>query len=368
MTHPENRGPELAFDSYVAVALQPRIYGCRNRDDVKKNLENQLRLLDYAIPHAFLVGGGPVKLVSLAEGSIQGFWDEISHMDQATYCKELAIRIPGEETDLLAKKAKEYGVYLVAQAKVVEPDIASDRFFNQGFIISPEGEIILKHTKNIISLVEGSTSPYDLWDKWSEKYGESLEAYYPVAKTEIGNLAVSICAETVLFPETYRAFTLMGAEVVVRMTLPEPMVMWGIWEATSRARAFDNACYLVCPNGGPYYMTPGDDAPYSLLGGHAMIIDYRGDVRCKADHQNESGVPGEIQIKALREYRASSPQAGELSQMRSSLWKQIYERWPDYPKNLYVDRTYSHVLERHGLHLKALEKLFEAGIFTRPAR
>ena len=137
MNHPEDRGPELAFDSYVAVALQPRIYGCRNRDDIEKNLENQLRLLDYAIPHAFLVGGGPVKLVSLAEGSIQGFWDEISHMDQATYCKELAIRIPGEETDLLAEKAKEYGVYLVAQAKVVEPDIASDRFFNQGFIISP---------------------------------------------------------------------------------------------------------------------------------------------------------------------------------------------------------------------------------------
>lgn len=368
MSHPEDRGPELAFDSYTAVALQPRIYGCRNRDDIKKNLENQLSLLDKAIPHAFLVAGGPVKLVAFAEGSIQGFWDELSHLDQATYCKDLAIRIPGEETEQLAQKAKEYGTYIVAQAKVVEPDIAPDRFFNQAFIISPEGEIILKHTKNIISLVEGSTSPYDLWDKWSEKYGEGLEAYYPVAKTEIGNLAVSICAETVVFPETYRALSVMGAEVIVRMTLPEPMVRWGIWEATSRARAFDNACYLVCSNGGPYYTTPDEDAPYSLLGGNAMIIDYRGNVSTIARYQDEAGVPGEIHIKALREYRTTSPHAGELSQMRSSLWKQIYERWPDYPKNLYVDKTYSHVLERHGLHLKALEKLFEAGIFTRPAR
>ena len=99
MNHQKNRGPELAFDSYVAVALQPRIYGCRNRDDIKKNMKNQLSLLDSSIGHAFLVGGGPVKLVAFAEGSIQGFWDEISHMDQATYCKELAIRIPGEETD-----------------------------------------------------------------------------------------------------------------------------------------------------------------------------------------------------------------------------------------------------------------------------
>jgi hypothetical protein len=43
-----------------------------------------------------------------------------------------------------------------------------DRFFNAGFILSPEGEIILRHTKNIISVVEGTTSPYDIWDKWSE--------------------------------------------------------------------------------------------------------------------------------------------------------------------------------------------------------
>jgi len=368
MSQPEARDPKLAFDSYTAVALQPRIYGCRNRDDIKKNLKNQFSLLDSSIGHAFLVAGGPVKLVAFAEGSIQGFWDELSNLDQATYCKELAIRIPGEETEQLARKAKEYGVYIVAQAKVVEPDIAPDRFFNQAFIISPEGEIILKHTKNIISLIEGSTSPYDLWDKWSEKYGEGLEAYYPVARTDIGNLAVSICAETLLFPETYRALGVMGAEVIVRMTLPEPMVMWGIWESTSRTRAFDNACYLVCPNGGPYYLTPDEDAPYSLLGGNAMIIDYRGNVSIKADHQNEAAVPGEIHIKALREYRTTSPHAGELSQMRSSLWKQIYERWPDYPKNLYVERTYSNVLERHALHLKALERLFEAGIFTRPDR
>jgi len=79
-------------------------------------------------------------------------------------------------------------------------------------------------------------------------------------------------------------------------------------------------------------------------------------------------VPGVIDIGAVREYRATSPHAAELSQMRSGLWKQIYERWPDYPRNLYLERTYSHALERHALHLGALEKLLEAGIFTRPAR
>lgn len=367
MNQSEYTGPELGYDSYIAVALQTRAYGCRNREDIKKNMENQLLMIDHAVPHAFLIGGGPVKLLTIPEGSIQGFWDELSHMDHAKYCRDIAIRIPGEETEQLAKKAREYDVYIVAQAKVVVPDIAEDRYFNQGFIISPKGEIILQHTKNIISVIEGSTSPYDFWDKWSEKYGETLEAYYPVVKTDIGNLAVSICAET-MFPETYRAFALMGAEVIVRMTLPEPLVSLGNWECSSRSRAFDNLCYLVCPNNGPYYGTSDDDIPYAILGGNSMLIDYRGNIITKVNHQNEVGVPGCIDIRALREYRATSPQAAHQVQMRSNLWKQIYERWPEYPKNLYMERTYSHSMERHLLHLELLEKYFEAGIYTRYAR
>ena len=232
MSHSENRDPKLAFDSYVAVALQPKVYGCRNREDIKKNLENQLRLIDDAMYTSYLAGGGLVKLVAFAEGSIQGMWDEASHMDQATYCREVSITIPGEETEKLAAKAKEYGIYIAAQAKVADPDIMPDRYFNAGFIISPEGEIILRHTKNIISVIEGTTSPYDVWDKWVEKYGDGLEAYYPVVKTDIGNLAIAICAETV-FPETFRAFSVLGAEVIVKMTMAEPLVMSGYWEFTN---------------------------------------------------------------------------------------------------------------------------------------
>lgn len=366
MNSPGNEVPKLSCDSYVAVALQPRIYGCRNKNDIQKNMENQLKLLDLSIPGGLLYGGGPVKLVALPEGAIQGFYDEISNMDQATYCQELAIEIPGRETDMLAQKAKDYGVYIAAQAKAVESDITTARFFNQGFIISPEGEIILKHTKNIISLVEGSTSPYDLWDKWAAKYGEGLEAYYPVVKTDIGNLGMAICAET-LFPETYRALFVMGAEVVISITLAEPMIRMGVWESNNRARALDNICYLVCPNGGPYYPTPDEEVPFSLLGGNAMVVDYRGTPQSRANSSNEACIPGEINIKGLREYRATSPHAAHIGQMRAGLWRQIYERLPDFPKNRYMERTYDHILDRHGLLLESLERFYEKGVFTRPA-
>jgi predicted amidohydrolase len=365
MSESKNTGPALAHESYIAVALQPKVYGCRNRDDIMKNMTNQTRLIDDAFLHAPLAGGGPVKLIAIPEGSLQGFWDETSHMDQATYCKDIAMTLPGRETDMLAKKAQEYGVYIVAQAKVVDPDIMPGRYFNMGFIISPSGDIILKHTKNIIGVVEGSASPWDVWDNWKKKFGESLDAYYPVAKTEIGNLAVAICAET-MFPETFRAFAAMGAEVIVKMTLTDPFIMDGHWESVNRTRAFDNVNYLVCPNHGQYYMNPDMDAQFVLTGGHSMIIDYMGRVMVKSNHVSVGCVPAEINVRALRRYRTTAPGSSILVQMRSSMWKQIYDIWPEYPKNLYMEKTYNHALDRHAMHLELLEKFYEAGIYTRP--
>ena len=63
-------GPGLTSDSYVAVAVQPPIYGCRHKQDVKKNLDNVCRLIEDSIFNP--AGVGEVKIVALAEGSLQG--------------------------------------------------------------------------------------------------------------------------------------------------------------------------------------------------------------------------------------------------------------------------------------------------------
>ncbi len=350
------------YDSYIAIALQPRTYGCRNKDDVRRNLDNLTRLIDESMYVCPILG--EIKLVSLTEGCLQGMWDEYSDMEQVKYCREVAVTIPGPEIDVLAEKAKEYNIYLAGQAKVVEADIMPDRCFNMGFIISPEGEVILKHRKNALAIIEGMTTPYDIWDVWAEKVGDALEACYPVVKTEIGNLAVSICAET-YFPETFRAFSLMGAEVVMRLSWPQPQVMDGCWETINRARAFDNHCYVVAANPGPYFTHPDVDSPVTLFGGQSMIVDYLGQIVRKAGHPNEGYVPAEINLKRLREFRVFSAAPLMQANMRSSLWKQIYERWPEYPKNLHLEKTYL-LEERKELQIEVAGKLIEAGILTPP--
>ena len=97
-----------------------------------------------------------------------------------------------------------------------------------------------------------------------------------------------------------------------------------------------------------------------------MIVDYKGQIVRKADHGNEAYVPGEINIKSLREYRAQTGVGLMLAQMRCDQWKQIYVRWPAYPKNAYLKNVPDRAQGRLSLHQGLARKLFEAGIFIPP--
>jgi hypothetical protein len=80
---------------------------------------------------------------------------------------KLALRIPGEETNALGEKCKQYGFYL-AGAAFEKVDGFPNHFFNTGFIISPEGEVILKYRKINASNnnIEISASPVDVLNRY----------------------------------------------------------------------------------------------------------------------------------------------------------------------------------------------------------
>lgn len=63
-----NTNQELAYPSYIAVALQARTYGCRNRSEIQKNLQNQIDLIDESFANSYLVGGGAVKVPAAVKG------------------------------------------------------------------------------------------------------------------------------------------------------------------------------------------------------------------------------------------------------------------------------------------------------------
>src|SRR5713101_6263698 len=241
------------IEQYMALALQPTMRGCRKRSEVAVNISHISELIDAAVWLSAI--DLPVRLICVPEGCLQSFTDEVFDWDHNKYVDEMALDIPGEETEALGRKAKQHNTYIIAQAKVKHPEFPN-KFFNGAFIIAPSGEVILKHYKLQVFAREHSTVPHDVWDRWVELYGDGLDAFFPVADTEIGRLGCVICMEG-SFPETARGLAMNGAEVLYRPAYPEPYVANGLWEIQNRARALDKHLLRGCAQPSQLFPHPG---------------------------------------------------------------------------------------------------------------
>lgn len=324
----------MQTEQYMALALQPAMRGAQKRKDIMKNLDHISDVIGAAVWLSSI--DLPVKLITIPEGALQGFTDEVFDWDHVKYVNEMAIDIPGEETEYLGKRAKEYNAYIIAQAKAKHPEFP-ERFFNCAFIIDPNGEVIHTHYKLQVFAREHSTVPHDVWDRWIELYGYNLDAFYPVADTEIGRIGTLVCMEG-SYPETARGLAMNGAEIIYRPSYPEPYVANGLWETQNCARALDNTCYVISPNVASYYLLPETTIPVDTFGGQSMIVDYQGKIVSKHDYgSGASYAGGIINIEALREYRKRSLWGNWLKDLRTEQYKLIYED-PVFEKNLCMDR------------------------------
>src|ERR671934_2675654 len=262
-------------EPYQAIGLVPTMWGIRRREEIAKNLDH----LEHRVKAAFGLGGFdlPVRLVAIPEGALQGFTDEVMDTDHEQYARECAIDIPGPETERLGELARQWDIFIMAQAKARHEEFPG-RFFNVGFVINPTGEVILRHHKLVPLLpVEHSVTPHNVWDRWVELYGETLDAFYPVVDTEIGRLGIMMANEG-SYPENARGLAMNGAEVVYRASYPHPHTGNEFFEIQSRARALDNNFYVLSPNLATYYLDADSKVPIDTFGGRSMIIDYKGHI------------------------------------------------------------------------------------------
>jgi len=320
---------------YTVVGLVPTVRGIRKRDDIAVNLEHITHMVKAAAWLSSLEL--PVRLIALPEGALQGFNDEVFDLDHVQYARECAIDIPGPETDALGAIAREYNAFVMGQAKAHHPDW-KDRFFNVGFVLDPKGEVILRHYKvSPLFPVEHSVCPHDIFDWWVEKYGLTLDAFWPVADTEIGRLGIMMANEG-SYPENARALALNGAEVVYRGSYPHPATGNELFEIQSRARALDNNMYVVAPNMGTCYIDATSDIPIDTFGGRSFIIDYCGRIVGRQEYGGVSTyVAGVIDIEAMRYHRDHAQWDNWLKDLRTELYQLLY-REAIYPKNLYLTR------------------------------
>jgi predicted amidohydrolase len=302
---------------YNAIAIQ-----CRQFCDVQQNLKHLSNCIDMA--YTLASQELPVKLICLPESAIQGF-----PMGEPPYTT-----IPGPETDFFAAKAKTLKAYIIGQLLFVRlKGIPHDRVFNCLFIVSPAGKVIYWRAKTQLERIEAqwTTVPHDVWDAFTSAYGDGMDALYPVVDTEIGKLGCAVCMERG-YPEIARGLALNGAEVLYMSTYHEPFVGTGMYEAITRARAFENTFYVISPNSGAYKF-PHFDAPFDICGGVNLIIDYKGNVIGRHETTDDCFVCATIDIEALRQYRENNLGIGNfLKDLRTEQFRLIYDQ-PIYPKN-----------------------------------
>lgn len=371
------------MQQYVCIALQNTFWGIEKRSDIKRNIEHIANLTGAAI---WLSGlEGQVKLVALSEGALTGFTDEVFDWDHVQAAKELWIDIPGEETELLGEICKTFGIYLIAQSKARDPELwpEGNRFFNMAFIIDPAGKVIHKHHKTCVFQREHSTCPHDIWDRFIEMHGNDpqklVEALFPVARTELGNIGTLICMDG-SYPEAARALALNGAEIIYRPAYPEPWVgpSNDVWVVQNRSHAIFNTCYVVAPNLGNYYPAPwlvkdwNYTAPFNVGGARSMIIDYHGRILHECVSAGDSYSAAILDIEALREFRVMSKFQNFVKDLRVEQYKLIYEaaeaRGGIFPKNLWMKEPPKKHAQIDEIFAKVKKELLDKGIWTRPEK
>jgi predicted amidohydrolase len=351
-------------EPYTAVGLIPTVYGIRRREEIERNLEHISHLIKAASWLSSL--DLPVRLIAIPEGGLQAFNDEVLDLDHATFARECAIDIPGPETRFLGDLARQWNAYIMAQAKA-RHEAFPDRFFNVGFAIDPRGDVVLKHYKlSTLYPVEHSVTPHDVWDRWIELYGRTLDAFFPVAETEIGRLGVMMANEG-SYPENARGLALNGCEIAYRASYPHPHTGNEIFEIQSRARALDNNVYVLAPNLATYYLNADSPLPIDTFGGRSMIVDYKG--RIVGQHLYGAGssyVAGVIDVDALRHHRTHARWDNWVKDLRTEIYQLLYEQ-PIYPKNLYADRApFTHAEFKEQVIDAQIEKMVERGVWKRP--
>ena len=354
----------MAYDIYTACAIQPEVWVAHKRDEIKKNLNRCLELIDVAPQAAFTAKGSyeaeswaPLKLITFPEFFIQGHegtWN-FEH-----YMKEVVIEIPGEETERLSRKAKEHDIFISGCALEYDPTW-KDYIFNTQFVIDPKGEIVHKYRKfTTATHYELSVSPHDVLDRYVERYGNHLEAFFPVTETDIGKIGTLTCMDS-HFPETARALGVNGAEVIIKPHYVDPMMTppLEIWQAGNKMRAYENICYVIAPARG---LLLGAMRPKCFVPGKSMIVNYNGAVLAYADFPGETMITGVINLEELRR-RRTDPSRNFLSLLRNEIYRKIYEK-SMYPPNQFLEESPKTRAARDPREV--LRKLFDEGIFKKP--
>ena len=191
-------------------------------------------------------------------------WTGLGYSDKDIY-RSIAEPIPGPTTELLAREARRYGMYIAGS---LYEDAGQGTYYNSCPLIGPDGRLVGVYRKT--HLFDAPRRP-DIKGGIRESDKVRAGTDLPVFDTEIGPIGLSVCSD-LRFPEVYREMTLRGARLLVcASAFLSPRL--DHWEFFLRARAAENQVFVVAS--GQYGTEPKSGMAFV---GRSMVVDPWGTV------------------------------------------------------------------------------------------
>ena len=194
----------------------------------------------------------------------------------------------GETSELFSRKAREHHIWILGGSIAERIPDDDTHVYNTSAVFNPKGEVAAMYRK--IHLADHAT----LTESNLISAGSSIATFTaPFAK-----MGVAICYD-LRFPELFRVIAIRGAKVIVVPSEFNINTGRDHWETLLRARAIENACWIVAPDqiGTKRNMTST---------GRSMVVDAWGNVIAQASDR-ECVLMAEIDTDYVDTVRARMP-------------------------------------------------------------
>jgi predicted amidohydrolase len=318
-------------ERYAALALQLAAHSVEALPDraavqsaILTHIDELGKKLRAATMFVQQYSGSAVRLAVLPEYLFTSYPGRIGISE---FAAKAALDMDDAAYAALGQIASDQQLYLSGNAYERDPNFPG-LYFQTCFIIAPSGNIILRY-RRLNSMF--APTPHDVWSKYLDIYGR--DAVFPVAKTEIGNLA-AIASEEILYPEIARAHGLKGAEIFVHNSSEIGSPLRTPKMIAKQARAFENMAYVISAN------TAGIVAlhtPFNSADGNSMIVDYKGQVMAEAHPGETFTAFADIDLAALRAHRRKPGMVNMLARQRTGLFVESYAHETHQRANALID-------------------------------
>lgn len=201
--------------------------------------------------------------------------------------------VPGPFTAPFAAVASRRDAWILL-GSLAETSADPARPYNTSVLIAPDGSVAATYRKLHLFDVSVAAGPSD-----RESARVSAGDRRVIASVDGARVGLSICYD-LRFPELYRALALDGAEILTVPASFTERTGRDHWEVLLRARAIENAAYVLAP--GQIGNPPGSPASF----GRSMVVDPWGVVVAQAPDR-VGIVRAELDLARVAEVRAQIP-------------------------------------------------------------